>query len=83
MSATHCVLHFNMEECTLQEYVLVLVGHGKHRMQAINDLKAFLGDQSEAFVSWSVTLTLFPRCLILYHLFAHRAMYTAAGYGTT
>ena len=83
MSATDRVLLFNMEECTLQEYVVVLVGHGKHRMQAINDLKAFLGDQSEAFVSWSVTLTLFPHCLVLYHLFAHLAMSIAAGYGTT
>lgn len=36
----------------LAEYVVVLVGHGKHRAQAVKDLEAFLGDQSEAFVTW-------------------------------
>lgn len=36
----------------LAEYVVVLVGHGKQRAQAIKDLEAFLGDQSEGFVTW-------------------------------
>ncbi len=45
-------LKFLHRRVLLQEYVVVLVGHGKHRKQAIDDLKAFLGDQSEAFVTW-------------------------------
>ncbi|KAH7438958.1 hypothetical protein KP509_04G038600 [Ceratopteris richardii] len=36
----------------LAEYVVVLVSHGKQRAQAIKDLEAFLGDQSESFVTW-------------------------------
>eukprot|EP01018_Ginkgo_biloba_P026780 Gb_38286 [translate_table: standard] len=34
------------------EYVVVLVCNGKHQIQARNDLDAFLGDESGAFVSW-------------------------------
>lgn len=36
----------------LAEYVVVLVSHGKQRAQAVKDLEAFLGDQSESFVAW-------------------------------
>lgn len=36
----------------MQEYVVVLVGHGKEKSQAVNDLEAFLGGDSESFVSW-------------------------------
>ncbi|KAI5068222.1 hypothetical protein GOP47_0016567 [Adiantum capillus-veneris] len=36
----------------LAEYVVVLVSHGKQRVQAIKDLEAFLGDRSEFFVTW-------------------------------
>eukprot|EP00252_Welwitschia_mirabilis_P024169 TRINITY_DN7063_c0_g1_i1.p1 TRINITY_DN7063_c0_g1~~TRINITY_DN7063_c0_g1_i1.p1 ORF type:complete len:771 (+),score=174.18 TRINITY_DN7063_c0_g1_i1:327-2639(+) len=36
----------------LAEYVCFLVCHGKQKEQAEKDLDAFLGDQSNAFVSW-------------------------------
>lgn len=36
----------------LAEYVVVLVSHGKQQAQAVKDLEAFLGDQSESFVTW-------------------------------
>ncbi|KAH6559646.1 hypothetical protein KP509_1Z001700 [Ceratopteris richardii] len=36
----------------LAQYIVVLVAHGKQQAQAIKDLEAFLGDQSEAFVAW-------------------------------
>jgi hypothetical protein len=40
--------------CDVQEYVVVLVSHGKQQSQAIVDLEAFLGDESTAFVTWYV-----------------------------
>ncbi len=41
--------------CSLtQEYVVVLVSHGKQLSQAIVDLEAFLGNESKAFVTWYV-----------------------------
>jgi hypothetical protein len=36
----------------VQEYVVVLVGHGKEKAQAVKDLEAFLGGDSDSFVSW-------------------------------
>lgn len=36
----------------MQKYVVVLVGHGKDQAQAVKDLEAFLGGDSESFVSW-------------------------------
>ena len=37
---------------TWQEYVVVLVAHGKNKMQAAEDLDAFLSDQTTPFVDW-------------------------------
>ncbi|XP_024369333.1 uncharacterized protein [Physcomitrium patens] len=42
----------NYTDDVLVEYVVVLVGHGKEKSQAVNDLEAFLGGDSESFVSW-------------------------------
>ncbi|KAG0629582.1 hypothetical protein M758_1G114600 [Ceratodon purpureus] len=42
----------NYTDDVLVEYVVVLVGHGKERAQAVNDLEAFLGGDSDSFVSW-------------------------------
>lgn len=42
----------NYTDDVLAEYVVVLVGHGKQRAQAVKDLEAFLGERSEAFVIW-------------------------------
>lgn len=39
-------------DMVLAEYVVVLVCNGKHRLQAMEDLDAFLGDESGAFVAW-------------------------------
>lgn len=36
----------------MQEYVVVLVGHGKEKSQAVKDLEAFLGGESDSFVNW-------------------------------
>jgi hypothetical protein len=36
----------------------VLVGHGKEKSQAVKNLEAFLGNDSESFVSWYVFLIL-------------------------
>ncbi|EFJ28903.1 hypothetical protein SELMODRAFT_410730 [Selaginella moellendorffii] len=52
----------------LAEYVVVLVGHGKQQKQATADLEAFLGVQSEAFVSW-----------LWEHLTENLHVYTKAG----
>lgn len=30
----------------------MLIGHGKQESQAVSDLDAFLGSESEAFVTW-------------------------------
>lgn len=48
----------NLGEIILQEYVVVLVGHGKEKSQAVKNLEAFLGSDSESFVSWYVFLIL-------------------------
>ncbi|KAK3145104.1 hypothetical protein QOZ80_4AG0323130 [Eleusine coracana subsp. coracana] len=37
---------------TLEEYIVVLICNGKHQYQARDDLEAFLGDDSENFVTW-------------------------------
>ncbi|TVU03458.1 hypothetical protein EJB05_51009 [Eragrostis curvula] len=37
---------------TLVEYIVVLVCNGKHQYQARDDLDAFLGDDTESFVTW-------------------------------
>ncbi|KAJ7526996.1 hypothetical protein O6H91_16G031100 [Diphasiastrum complanatum] len=50
----------------LAEYVVVLVGHGKQKAQTTADLEAFLGNQSEAFVSW-----------LWDHLSAHKDLYVS------
>lgn len=43
----------------MQKYVVVLVGHGKDQVQAVKDLEAFLGGDSESFVSWYDLLSYF------------------------
>ncbi|KAF7836021.1 Embryonic polyadenylate-binding protein 2 [Senna tora] len=37
---------------TLVEYVIVLLRNGRHKEAARNELNVFLGDDSDAFVSW-------------------------------
>ncbi|XP_057851807.1 uncharacterized protein LOC131061992 isoform X2 [Cryptomeria japonica] len=39
-------------DMVLAEYVVVLVCNGKHQLQAMEDLDAFLGDESGPFVAW-------------------------------
>ncbi len=53
--ATVSAIDFVHLGCSLmQEYVVVLVSHGKQPSQAIVDLEAFLGNESKAFVTWYV-----------------------------
>ncbi|KAJ8641068.1 hypothetical protein MRB53_017762 [Persea americana] len=42
----------NYSDDVLAEYIAVLVCNGKHQNQAREDLEAFLGDESRAFVAW-------------------------------
>ncbi|CAI5506702.1 unnamed protein product [Closterium sp. Naga37s-1] len=51
----------------LAEYVVVLVAHGKPKTHAAEDLEAFLGDQTAAFVDW-----------LWVHLSANSGKYNAA-----
>lgn len=42
----------------------MLVGHGKEKSQAVKNLEAFLGSDSESFVSWYVFLNSYQsRCI--------------------